>query len=81
MEPAVAFGRVLRRRRVDAGWSQERLALESGLARVFVSWMETGRKQPTFQTMLKLAAAIGCSAGDLVTEAEELLAASDQETP
>lgn len=81
MDPALAFGRALRRRRVDAGWSQEKLALEAGIARVFVSWMETGRKQPTFQTMLKLSAALNCSAGELVIEAEALLATSDVDVP
>lgn len=81
MDPALAFGRALRRRRVNAGWSQEKLALEAGVARVFVSWMETGRKQPTFQTMLKLSAALNCSAAELVMEAEVLLATSDTGAP
>lgn len=81
MDPALAFGRALRRRRVSTGWSQEKLALEAGLARVFVSWMETGRKQPTFQTMLKLSAALNCSAAELVMEAEALLTTSDVEDP
>ncbi len=73
MEPAVAFGRALRKRRLDASTTQEKLALAAGLERVFVSWLETGRKQPTFGTMLKLATALGCSASDLVCDAETLL--------
>ncbi len=73
MSPAEAFGRALRQRRTDAGLTQEQLALEAGLGRVFVSWLETGKKQPTFQTMLKLAGALGCRAGDIVLEAEALI--------
>lgn len=70
MDPAVAFGRVLRRRRLEAKLSQEKLALSAGVERVFVSWLENGHKQPTFHTILKLARALGCSAADLVGEAE-----------
>lgn len=73
MEPAVAFGRALRRRRTEAQFSQEKLALEAGIERVYVSWLETGKKQPTFQTIVKVARALGCSAADLVAEAELLL--------
>ena len=77
MEPAVAFGRVLRKKRLEASLTQEKLALEAGLERVFISWLETGRKQPTFQTMLKLASALDCKASTLVSEAEVLLTDDD----
>jgi transcriptional regulator with XRE-family HTH domain len=77
VEPAVAFGRVLRKKRLEASLTQEKLALEAGLERVFVSWLETGHKQPTFQTMLKLASALDCSASTLVREAEVLLSESN----
>lgn len=73
MEPAEAFGRALRSRRLEAEMTQEKLALDAGLARVYISWIENGKKQPTFSTMLKLAGALGCSAKELVDEAETLL--------
>ncbi len=73
MSPAEAFGRALRQRRTDASLTQEQLALGADLGRVFVSWLETGKKQPTFHTMLKLAAALGCQAADIVAEAEALM--------
>jgi len=72
MEPAKAFGMALRRRRLEANLTQEKLALEADVERVFVSWLETGKRQPTFQTMLKLAAVLDCSASELVAEAEAL---------
>jgi len=81
LEPARAFGRALRKRRLDASMSQEKLALDAGLERVFISWLETGNKQPTFGTILKLASALGCSASDLVREAEAVLLFPDQEAP
>lgn len=75
MEPGEAFGKVLRAKRKALSLSQEQLAFEAGIERVYVSWLENGHKQPTFQTMLKLARALGCLASELVAEAEELLAA------
>ncbi|WP_366090367.1 helix-turn-helix transcriptional regulator [uncultured Dechloromonas sp.] len=74
MEPGEAFGKVLRERRKASSLSQEKLALEADLERVYVSLLENGHKQPTFQTMLKLARALNCTASDLVVAAEKLLA-------
>jgi transcriptional regulator with XRE-family HTH domain len=55
MEPAVAFGRVLRRLRQKKGLTQEVLGLEADLRRTFVSILELGQQQPTLTTILKLA--------------------------
>lgn len=79
MEPAAGFGRAVRARRKAAEMSQEKLALDAGLERVFISWIETGKKQATFQTMLKLARALNCSASDLVADAEAFLRDSHDE--
>ena len=55
MQPAVAFGRVLRRLRQKKGLTQEVLGLEADLRRTFVSILELGHQQPTLTTILKLA--------------------------
>ena len=73
MDPAAAFGAALRQRRLRASLTQEALALEAGVERVFISWIENGRKQPTFQTMVKLSRALNCSASELVADAEGFL--------
>lgn len=73
MEPAEAFGIALRQRRKAAKLTQEGLALEADLERVFVSWLETGKRQPTLTTLLKLAGALNCRAADLVADTEEVL--------
>lgn len=73
MDSAHAFGVALRRRRLEAGITQEQLALGAGVGRVYVSWLESGKRQPTFHTIVKLAASLGCPAGLLVSEAEELM--------
>jgi len=78
MEPAIAFGRALRRRRTEAKLSQEKLALAADIERVYVSWLETGKRQPTFGMMLKISGALSCSAADLVAEAEAIVKAASE---
>lgn len=73
MESAQAFGQALRDLRQAQGWTQETLAFEAGLERVFISMLERGVRQPTFTAVLKLAAALDCSASELVGRAERLL--------
>jgi transcriptional regulator with XRE-family HTH domain len=71
--PAEAFGRALRKRRKAAALTQEKVALAADLERVFVSWLENGKQQPGFETMLKLARALDCKAADIVRDAEALI--------
>ena len=73
MEPAVAFGNVLRRLRLKAGLSQEELGFEANLRRTYISILELGQQQPTLTTILKLAAAFQRPAKDLVSMAESEL--------
>jgi transcriptional regulator with XRE-family HTH domain len=83
VEPAVAFGKAVHARRKRAGLTQEQLALNADLQRVFVSWIEGGKKQATLGTMLKLAAALDCKASELLVDAEALLEGdwADNSTP
>lgn len=74
MEPAIAFGVVLRRLRTEAGLTQEQLGFEADLRRTYVSILELGQQQPTLTTILKLARALGRSAQDLVGEVEAEIA-------
>ncbi len=72
MEPAVAFGRVLRQLRWEAGLTQEQLGFEADLRRTYVSILELGVQQPSLTTILKLAKALNLTAQEIVgmTEAE-----------
>jgi transcriptional regulator with XRE-family HTH domain len=58
MEPAVAFGRALRRLRKERGLTQEELGFEADLRRTFVSVLGLGQQQPTLTTIVKLAKSI-----------------------
>lgn len=66
MEPAVAFGKVLRQLRQEAGLTQEALGFEAELRRTYVSILELGQQQPSLSTILKLAKALNHSGADLV---------------
>jgi transcriptional regulator with XRE-family HTH domain len=75
--PHAALGLALRKLRREGGLSQEKLGLDSGVQRNFISLIETGQNQPTITTIFKLAAALGIKASELVVAAEaELTAAS-----
>ncbi|MBK7282260.1 MAG: helix-turn-helix transcriptional regulator [Burkholderiales bacterium] len=66
------FGRVLRKHRLAAGFSQEQLGLESGVQRNFISLIETGQNKPTITTIFKLASALNLKPSKLLAETEKL---------
>ena len=70
MEPAVAFGKVLRRMRKRAALTQEQLGFDADLRRTYVSILELGEQQPSLSTILKLAAALDCTASELMAQVE-----------
>ena len=63
---AAVFGEQLRRRREARGWSQERLSGQAGLDRSYVSGIESGHHNPSLETMVKLARALGEPITDLL---------------
>lgn len=73
MDPAIAFGKILRVQRKRAGLSQEQLALNAGVERNFVSLIERGINQPTIRVIFKLATPLGIAPSELVRLVELLL--------
>jgi len=69
------FGQVLRRRRKDAGLTQEQLGFEAELERNFISMLELGQRQPSLTTVFKLAASLGAKPSKLVEDVEDALSA------
>jgi transcriptional regulator with XRE-family HTH domain len=59
------FGRRLAALRRARGWSQERLALESGLARSYLGGVERGQRNIALLNILKLARTLACEPGEL----------------
>ena len=66
MDAGVAFGRLLRRLRLEAGLTQEQLGFDADLRRTYVSILELGQQQPSLSTILKLAKPLKHSAQELV---------------
>jgi transcriptional regulator with XRE-family HTH domain len=56
----------VRRLRKERDLSQERLSVLSGLARAYVSSVETGRRNATLDTLEILARTLGVNASELV---------------
>ncbi|WP_297725467.1 helix-turn-helix domain-containing protein [Limnohabitans sp. Rim8] len=60
-DPRICFGRHLAAIRRARGWSQEALALESGLARSYLSGVERGLRNIALVNICKLAATLSIS--------------------
>jgi transcriptional regulator with XRE-family HTH domain len=74
LEPQVAFGRVLRELRLERGLSQEKLALDAGVQRNFVSLLERGQNAASLKTLFKLAKTLDIPASVLISRVEQQLA-------
>jgi transcriptional regulator with XRE-family HTH domain len=66
LDAGVAFGRVLRRLRLEAGLTQEQVGFEAELRRTYVSILELGQQQPSLATVLKIAKALEKSGQELI---------------
>ncbi|MBB5320979.1 helix-turn-helix domain-containing protein [Marinobacter oulmenensis] len=67
-----AFGRAVKLRRVEVGYTQEELAERAQLARSFVSGVERGTVKATVATVWKLAKGLHYSPSKLWAAAEEI---------
>jgi len=61
-----SFGKVLREYRDRAGLSQEELADAAGLDRTFIGMLERGQRQPTLESLFKIADALQVAPQTLV---------------
>jgi transcriptional regulator with XRE-family HTH domain len=69
---AAAFGSVLRDCRQKAGISQEELAGRAGVDRTYVSLLERGLRQPTLDSLFRLARGLDVAAATLVSRAASI---------
>ena len=69
-EIQAAFGEILRGRRERAGLSQEKLALDCGLDRTYISLLERGLRQPTLHTLFVLAQRLDTRPSRLIAKLE-----------
>lgn len=69
-----ALGDAVRQVRLEAEMSQEELAEAAGTDLTQVGGVERGVRNPSYTTLLRLAAALGTSVGALTTLADRLRA-------
>jgi transcriptional regulator with XRE-family HTH domain len=72
--PEKAFGQALREIRQSKEISQERLALEGGFDRTYISLIERGINSPTIRIVVGIAAVLKVPPSRIVRRMEELLA-------
>ncbi len=65
-DPKLRFGQHLARLRKAQGFSQERLALESGLARSYLGGVERGQRNIALVNICRLAEAMNVSPAELM---------------
>jgi len=70
---ATVFGAILRESRINAGLTQEKLALEADLDRSYISELENGRKHPSLETILKVAPVLKLTAEAMVARTRSRL--------
>lgn len=63
---STAFGKILREYRERAGLSQESLADAAELDRTFIGLLERGQRQPTLESLFRIAAALKVAPQTLV---------------
>ncbi len=68
------FGQALREIREAHDISQERLALEAGLDRTYISLIERGVRSPTIRTLVKVAEVLKVPPSQIVQQMEVDLA-------
>jgi transcriptional regulator with XRE-family HTH domain len=67
-----ALGRAVKALREKRGLTQEALSLRSGLHQRWISNVETGKRNPSYASLRRLADGLGVSASELLAEAEGL---------
>jgi transcriptional regulator with XRE-family HTH domain len=65
-----ALGDAVRQVRAEQGVSQEELASRSGLHRTYVGDVERGERNLSYESLVKLAHAVGVSGSDVLARAE-----------
>jgi transcriptional regulator with XRE-family HTH domain len=74
------FGKRIRTLREDRGWSQEEFAYQCGLHRTYISHVELGKKNISFENIVTISATLGCTLSDLFSGLEDGTAIATRQT-
>jgi transcriptional regulator with XRE-family HTH domain len=67
-----ALGLAVKHRREELGLTQEELHLRSELHQRWISNVETGKRNPSFASLRRLAAALDLTASELLARTEQI---------
>jgi transcriptional regulator with XRE-family HTH domain len=70
--PQRALGEAIRQARSERGLSEEAVALDADMEPSWLSHIERGRRNPSWGTVQRIAAAIGVRVSDLALSAERI---------
>ena len=71
-EPQPGLGKAIRQLRTDRGLSQEEVGKGAGIHPTWISHIESGRNNPAWGSVRRIAAALGVSLSELAGLAERL---------
>jgi len=60
------LGKIIQKRRLELGFSQEKLGQISNLHRTYISLLERGLRSPTITTTIKVARALNINISELL---------------
>jgi transcriptional regulator with XRE-family HTH domain len=67
-----ALGLAVKRRREELGLTQEQLANDTDLHQRWISNVETGKRNPSYGSLRRLAAGLDLSTSELLARAEQI---------
>jgi transcriptional regulator with XRE-family HTH domain len=67
-----ALGLAVKARRLEREITQETLANDTGLHQRWISNVETGKRNPSYASLRRLATGLGLSASELLARAEQI---------
>jgi transcriptional regulator with XRE-family HTH domain len=73
-----ALGTAVKTRREELGATQEQIANNTDLHQRWISNVETGKRNPSYASLRRLAAGLGLSASELIARAESIEARGTQ---
>lgn len=71
-EPQPGLGKAIKRLRAERGLSQEEVGLRAGIHPTWISHIESGRNNPAWGSVRRIAGALGVRLSELAALAEEL---------
>jgi transcriptional regulator with XRE-family HTH domain len=75
-----ALGTAVKARREELKRTQEQLANDSGLHQRWISNVETGKRNPSYGSLRRLADALELTASELIARAEQIEASGPADT-